>query len=192
MRQTARSLLGLVLALAAPSACRAQAPPLAGFWVAAELGSGSATYSSNVSSHSRSGIALGLEGGYAFNAAVSVGLRLSSCSLEASNLNDPAKGESLSLVSAVVRVYPFPRQGFFLRGGLGSLRYTNNHPLEFNGSGTGLSLGTGYDFTLTKRLRLAPVVDFTQGKLDDVSNALATLRDRRCKFLTLGISLKFS
>lgn len=192
MRQAIHLLLGSLLAFTAPAACRAQAPPQAGFWVAGELGGGSATYSSNVLSHSKSGLALGLEGGYAFSSTISLALRLSGCSLEASNLNDPTKGESISMFAAAVRVYPFPGQGLFLRGGLGSLRYTNNHPLAFDGSGTGLSLGAGYEFPLTKRLQIAPVVDITQGKLDDVSNALATIRDRRVRFVSFGISLKFS
>lgn len=192
MRQRFPLFLGILLALSALSLGRAQTPPQTGFWAAGELGYGSASYSSNINSHSKGGLALGLEGGYALNSTVSLGLRLSGCSLEASNLNDPTKGESISLFSALVRVYPLPGQGLFLRGGLGSLRYTNNHPLEFNGSGTGLTFGAGYEFPLTKRLKLAPVVDFTQGKLDDVTNPLVTLRDRRCKFLSIGVSLRFS
>lgn len=192
MRQATRVLLGSLWAFAALSACWAQTPSPSGFWVAGELGGGSATYSSNVLSHRKSGLAMGLEGGYAFNARISLGLRLNGCTLEASNLNDPTKGESVSQLAAAVRVVPFPQQGLFLRAGLGSLRYTNNHPLAFKGSGTGLFLGAGYEFPITKRLTISPVVDFTQGKLDDVSNALATIRDRRIRFVSFGISLKYS
>ena len=192
MRQATRVLLVSLWAFAALSACRAQAPSQVGFWVAGELGSGSASYNSNVLSHSKTGLAMGLEGGYAFSSRVSLGLRLNGCSLEASNLNDPSQGESISLVAAAVRVYPFPGQGLFLRGGLGSLHYTNNHPMTFDGSGTGWFLGAGYEFPLTKRLHISPVVDVTQGKLGDVSNVLATIRDRRIRFVSFGISLKYS
>ena len=192
MHQATRVLLGSLWAFAALSTCRAQAPSQPGFWVAGELGGGSATYNSNVLSHSNSGLTMGLEGGYAFNSRFSLGLRLNGCSLEASNLNDPSKGESISQLAVGVRVYPIPGQGLFLRGGLGSLRYTNNHPMAFKGSGTGFSLGAGYEFPLTKRLHFSPVVDVTQGKLDDVNNALATIRDRRVRFVSFGISLKFS
>ncbi len=185
-------LLGLLMALNAPSVCWAQGPTRGGFWVAGELGYGSATLDSDASSRSKGGFAMGLEGGFAFNPVFSVGLRLNGCTLEASNLNDPAKGESLSMFSAMVRVYPWRGQGLFLRGGAGSLRYTNNRPLEFGGSGTGYFLGAGFEFPVSKRLRIAPVFDFTSGKLDDVDNALATIRDRRCKLVTFGISLKFS
>jgi hypothetical protein len=185
-------LLGSLVAFQALSTCRAQAPSPSGFWVAGELGAGSASYDSSVLSHTKSGVALGLEGGYAFNARISLALRLSGCSLEASNLNDPAKGESISLFAAALRVVPFSGQGLFLRGGLGSLRYTNNHPMAFNGSGSGWFLGAGYEFPLTKRLHLSPVVDVTQGKLDDVNNVLAIIRDRRVRFASFGISLRFS
>ena len=139
-------LLGSLIVLSGSPVCRAQGLAQSGFWVAGELGYGSATLNSDVSSHSSRGLSMGLEGGYAFNPTISLGLRLNGCSLEASNLNDPSKGESISLFSAVVRVYPVPGQGLFLRGGAGSLRYTNNHPLAFDGSGTGLCLGAGYEF----------------------------------------------
>ena len=193
MRQILRVLLlALVMALNASSACRAQGSAQGGFWVAGEFGYGTATLDTNASSRSKGGFALGLEGGYAFNPVFSVGFRLNGCTLEASNLNDPAKGESLSMFSAMVRVYPWRGQGIFLRGGAGSLRYTNNRPLEFGGSGTGYFLGAGFEFPVSKRFRIAPVLDFTSGKLDDVDNALATIRDRRCKLVSFGISLKFS
>lgn len=192
MRQMSRVLfLGPLIVLSAPMIGHAQGPSPSGFWVAGELGYGSATLHSDVASHSSRGVSMGLEGGYALNSTFSVGLRLNGCSLEASNLNDPAKGESVSLFSAMVRVYPVPGQGLFLRGGAGSLRYTNNHPLAFDGSGTGFFLGAGYEIPLSNRLRIAPVLDYTWGKLDDVNNALATIRDRRCKVISFGVSLKF-
>ena len=193
MRQISFVLLLVpLLAFSAPSVCRAQTPAHSGFWVAGELGYGSVTLDSNVSSRSHGGFAMGFEGGYAFNPVFSVGLRLGGCTLEASNLNDPSRGESLSQFFAIVRVYPWRGQRIFLRGGAGSLRYTNNRPLEFGGSGTGFFLGAGFEFPVSKRFRIAPVLDFTSGKLDDVDNALATIRDRRCKLITFGISLKFS
>jgi hypothetical protein len=193
MRQMSRALLlAFLVVLGAPMVCRAQEPASIGFWVAGELGYGSASLNSDVSSHSSGGLSMGLEGGYAPNRTWSVGLRLSGCTLEASNLWDPSKGESVSLFSAMVRVYPMPGQGLFLRGGAGSLRYTNNHPLEFDGRGTGLFLGAGYEFPLSNHLRIAPVVDYTWGRLDDVNNALMTIRDRRCKLISFGVSLKFS
>jgi len=185
-------LLGPLLAFSAPSVCRAQAPAHNGFWVAGDLGYGSVTLDSNVSSRSKGGFAMGLEGGYAFNPVFSVGLRLGGCTLEASNLNDPSKGESLSQFFAIVRVYPWRGHRLFLRGGAGSLRLTNNHTLEVGGSGTGLLLGVGYEFPIHKRFRIAPVVDFTRGKLDDVDNVQTAIHDRRCKLIAFGISLKFS
>ena len=184
-------LLGTLIVLSAPMVCRAHGPTQTGFWVAGDMGYGSATIRTDASSHSSGGLSMGLEGGYAFNSTFAVGLRLSGCSLEASNLNDPTKGESLSLFSAMVRVFPVTGQGFFLRGGAGSLRYTNNHPMEFDGNGIGLFLGAGYEFPVSNHLRLAPVVDYTWGKLDDVNNALATIHDRRSKFISFGVSLKF-
>ena len=194
MRHMSRDLLlvPLIGLLSAPLVCRAQGDRQRGFWVAGEIGYGSATLNSDLSSHSSKGLSMGLEGGYAINPTFSVGLRLNGCSLEASNLNDQSKGESVSLFSAMVRAYPVPGKGMFLRGGAGSLRYSNNHPLEFGGSGTGLFVGAGYDFPISNRLRIAPVVDYTWGKLDDVNNALATIRNRRCKFISFGISVKFS
>jgi len=193
MRSQARILiLGFLLALGAVPACQAQGAAQGAFWVAGELGYGSATVNSAVAAHSKGGLALGFEGGYVFTPMFSLGLRLSGCTLATSNLNDPSKGESLSFVSMTARVNPLPGQGVFLRGGIGSMRYTNNRPLEWGGSGTGLSLGAGYEFPLRKRLRVAPVLDLTWSKLDDVDNAVTTIRNRRCKFLSFGINLSFS
>jgi len=193
MRQASRVLfLGALLALAIPSVGRAETPAAVGFWIAGELGYGSVAIDTDASSHSKGTLAMGVEGGYAFNRTVSVGLRLNGWTLESSNLQDPAKGESISLFSAMVRVYPWADHGLFLRGGVGSLRYTNNHPGGFGGNGTGLFLGGGYEFPLWRRLQIAPVLDYAWGKLDDVDNALATIHGRRCKALSFGISLKFS
>jgi len=185
-------LLGAALALDSPSIGSAQAPSKGAFWIAGELGYGSAALRSSLSSHDKGGFAMGIEGGYAFTPAFSVGLRLNGCTLEASNLYDPSRGESLSQFSVMLRVYPWPDRSFFLRGGIGSLRYTNNHPTEFDGSGTGFFMGAGYEFAFWKRLRIAPIVDYTWGSLGDVDNALATIHGRRCRLLSAGISLKFS
>ena len=105
-------LLGSLIVLSGSPVCRAQGLAQSGFWVAGELGYGSATLNSDVSSHSSRGLSMGLEGGYAFNPTISLGLRLNGCSLEASNLNDPSKGESISLFSAVVRVTRCPGRGY--------------------------------------------------------------------------------
>ncbi len=179
MRQTSRALfLAALVAFATSAVSRAQTPLPCGFWIAGELGNGSVSLSSDVASRSKGGLAMGLEGGYAFNRVFSLGLRLNGSTLENSNLQDPSKGESVSQFSAMVRVCPWPGTGIFLRGGAGSLRYTNNRPEEFGGSGTGLFLGAGYEFPLWKRLHLAPVVDLAWGKLDDVDNAPVTIRNQ--------------
>jgi hypothetical protein len=95
--------------------------------------------------------------------------------------------------SAVSRAQtPLPC-GFWIAGelGYGSVSLGSDVGSRSKG-GLAMGLEGGYEFPLWKRLHLAPVVDLAWGKLNDVDNALATIRNRRCKVFTFGISLQFS
>lgn len=180
------------LALVSAGPLGADAPSgVPNYWLAGEVGYGSAHLSTSLGSRSRAALALGVEGGVALNPYLDVGLRLNGWTIEASNLNDPSKGESLSQVLALLRVRPMPGARFFLRGGVGYASYTNNHPLASGGHGWGFSLGLGYEQRLSRGIQLMPTVNFSLGRLGAIDNALASIHDRRFDVVDFSLGIRF-
>lgn len=65
---------------------------------------------------------------------------------------------SVSLLAAIVRVYPWSAKGFFLTGGLGiaSLDFDGPTSQRKTRTGSGVILGLGYDIRVGKNVSLTP------------------------------------
>lgn len=150
------------------------------WWVALELGDGQLKLTSDQFNTNRNpAFALGFVGGHSLGNRARIGLELNGWLLQAFNTNNPAVGESVSNVLAVVDAFPIRKTPIFLRAGPGLALYQNNRPGGFGGSGWAWTAGAGYEIPVTENLRLAPMVDYAAGSLGDVRNAI-TVEIGRC------------
>jgi hypothetical protein len=150
------------------------------WWIAGEFGEGQLKLTSDQSSGSRvSTFELGFMGGHTLGNRARAGLELNGWLLQASNLNNPTVGESVSDVVGVFDLFPSRKIPFFLRAGTGLGIYQNNRPNGFNGHGLGWTVGGGYEIPLTERLGLAPMIGYAAGGLGDVRNAITVQTNRR-------------
>jgi hypothetical protein len=118
----------------------------------------------NDSSNSHGTFALSFRGGYAVMSNVVIGLELNGWTIEAYNLEDPSKGESVSNVSLFFNYFPFKDLPLYITGGGGQLSFTNNNP-EVDGRDNGGSwfVGSGYEIPLSKNLNFVPQIRYCQG-----------------------------
>jgi len=77
--------------------------------------------------------------------------------------------ETMTNVTASVYLYPEPKSGFFLTGGLGFSTYHVNSSPSFDGTGWGFTAGVGYDIRVGRDLSLTPVVNYLYGGVGDVN-----------------------
>ena len=97
---------------------------LRAWWAGGEIGEGQLSLSSDQVHRDRTPtFALGIFGGHRLGDQARVGLEMNGWLLQASNLNDPTVGESVSNVLGVIDVFPTRKIPLFIRGG-GSGRTT--------------------------------------------------------------------
>lgn len=141
------------------------------WWVGGHIGEGQLSVSSDQNHRERTPtFALGFSGGYRLGGQARVGMDVNGWLLQASNLNDPTVGESVSNVLGVIDVFPTRKIPFFIRGGGGLAMYQNNRPAESDGTGWAWTGGAGYEVRLNQRLALAPMVEYGYGRFGDVRN----------------------
>ena len=71
--------------------------------------------------------------------------------------------------------YPSPREGFFLKGGLGfgylrGDQDTQEGPIFIDKAGVGYQLGLGYDMRIQRDLSVTAVVNFYGGQVGDIGS----------------------
>ena len=143
------------------------------WWAGGEIGEGQLSLSSDQIHRDRTPtFALGFFGGHRLGGQARVGLELNGWLLQASNLNNPTVGESVSNVLGVIDVFPTRKIPLFIRGGGGLAMYQNNRPGETGGTGWSWTGGAGYEVRFSERLGLAPIVEYAYGRFDDVRNPI--------------------
>ena len=91
---------------------------LRAWWAGGEIGEGQLSLSSDQVHRDRTPtFALGFFGGHRLGDQARVGLEMNGWLLQASNLNDPTVGESVSNVLGVIDVFPTRKIPLFIRGG---------------------------------------------------------------------------
>jgi len=161
--------IGVVaLLVAAPSAAQ-QTEGEDRWWVSAGMGYGSVTLDDNQGGEASHGtFAMSFSGGYAFGPRFRLGLLLGGWLLEASDMWDPAKGESVSHFALLLQGQPMSRLPLVLEAGAGRAAYTNGAPDASNTGGWMWTAGVGYDVHLGRALRLTPSMHFATGCYDSV------------------------
>ena len=125
-----------------------------------------------------------------------MGLEFGGWNIESSGagiLPDPSpnKGEGIETFFAVVRYFPLERSLVFVESGLGFVSYWNNRPLEQGANGSGAFLGVGHDFQLSRRLSLAPSIDYSWGHFNGAISPPGVTQDERYRAVTLRIGATF-
>ncbi|HEX9397893.1 MAG TPA: outer membrane beta-barrel protein [Burkholderiales bacterium] len=159
----------LAFALAAPAALAQDFRT--GFWAGGDVGVGFLKRKFDVTNNrDDTKLAFAIRGGYAFTPRLLLGLEAGGWSLESTNRRDDARGQGISTLYLFGQAYPFEDRLFFVKGGVGGVRFWTNHNGEVSDSGSGFMLGIGNDFNLTNlgssprgRFYLTPSVDFSWG-----------------------------
>ena len=162
------------------------------WWVSGEFGEGQLKLSSvQQQGHSVPTFALGFAGGRQVRDFVRVGVKLNGWTLQASDLNNPTVGESVSNVMGITDVFPLRRRRLFVHGGWGWASYTNNHPGASNGNGLGWETGAGYEIPVRRQLRLAPTVEYAAGSFGDVHKPAAPQTGRRYSVIEFKLAVVY-
>lgn len=149
------------------------------WWLSFSLGNGQLKLESDELQHDRKpNLSVAMAGGHRVTSKVRAGVRLGGWTLQAFNLNDPTVGESVSNAMALVDAFPLRSVPLFARGGIGIATYTNNSPTGRNGSGFAWESGGGYEFRLSRSLRLVPMVEYCGGHLGNAGELSAETNSR--------------
>lgn len=182
MRRLAVLLIPLLLigTLASPVRAQQGDPPARPWWIGGEIGEGQLRLSSDQSTGPlNSTFALGFVGGHSLGSQARFGAEINGWLLQASSLNNPAVGESVSDAMGIADVFPIAKVPLFLRAGAGGAFYTNNRPEGYSGSGWAWTVGGGYEFRIAGQMGLAPMVGYSGGTFGDVRNPITVETGRR-------------
>ena len=190
MHQALATLIFIVMTTLAVSPVQAQTDQnLRAWWAGGEIGEGQISLVSDQVHHRRTPtLALGFFGGHRLGNQARIGLEMNGWLLEASNLNDPTVGESVSNVLGVIDVFPSRKIPLFIRGGGGLAMYQNNHPEKWGGTGWAWTGGAGYEFRLSQRLGLAPMVGYAYGSFNNVRNPITVETGRHYSVVEFKIA----
>lgn len=134
---------------------------LFGGWV----GLGHVSLDANSSAgRSENALALGFRAGYAATSRALIGFELNGWTLKSYDINDPAKGESISNFSAFINYFPMYDSPVFVSGGAGITSYANNTPtVSGRENGGSWFAGTGYEYPVSEQLMLEPQLRYSHG-----------------------------
>jgi hypothetical protein len=163
-----------------------------GFWMDAGIGYGRLrlTCASCTSIVAATGPAYTISVGGAVSQNVVLGVQGELWSSGASALR-----QQVQTVVAMVQWYPWPRAGFFVRGGVGIVRgsvaltadTTGAHSTK--GTGVALTLNAGYDIVLTRRLAVALQASTNVAALGDLVVGGAIANDVIAYVSRIGLAL---
>jgi hypothetical protein len=118
----------------------------------------------NNAGRSENALALGFRAGYATTSRALIGVEFNGWTLKSYDINNPAKGESISNFSAFINYFPMYDSPVFVTGGAGITSYVNNTPtVSGRENGGSWFVGTGYEYPVSEQLMLEPQLRYSQG-----------------------------
>jgi hypothetical protein len=146
------------------------------WWIGLEAGAASVHTSEGTRSNRDARLALALRGGIIATPSVLVGLQLGGFTEQASDFNDPARGEGISHAFAIAQWYTGQRrEGPYLRAGGGYADHWSNQPAGRNSHGWGLCFGVGWDFSAGTMGYVGPSLSWFQTRTGDMDVSALTL-----------------
>lgn len=180
-------LVGWVIAFCLFPPAQAQAPPFSQAdtsvnppWsLSGSLGEGQLKLESDQQQGDRiPTFALGFAASHSLGDRVRAGLQLSGWLLQAFGASNPATGESVSSVMGAFDVFLFRHRPLFALAGMGYGFYTNNQPTGIDDGGLAWEAGGGYEFPVSRSVRLAPIIDYSGGSLGKAGNSASQTNSR--------------
>jgi len=151
-----------------PGLLLAQEPPARrGLWIGLGFGGGQVERWSDQEPAARATtVTASLRLGVVVVPALRLGIEANGWLLEASDVWDPATGETVNETLVIAQFYPWPARNLYLKGGYGWASYNNNHPDAWDSRAFGaISAGVGYDVRVARNVFLTLAADFTRAPL---------------------------
>lgn len=185
MKSITSATIAILLLGHALGAQGAPAQARQGFGISFGLGGGSAGVSCDGCSSDRTG---SLSGYLRLGGYVNPGLFVGG---ESSGWvhNESSVDETISFLTAVVQWYPQPASGFYLKAGAGfSSASADDGFDEITAAGFGLTVGTGYDWRVTRNFSLTPYVNYLHTAGAELkANGAGTGFDANVSILQFGL-----
>jgi len=102
--------------------------------------------------------------------------------------------ETVGNVSAAVYLYPAPRSGFFVKGGVGlaSFQFSQGNS-TVSADGFGLLAGLGYDIRLSNKVSLSPIANMYFGRDGDLKDgSTVVIPGIKHAIFDFGLSLQYN
>ena len=102
--------------------------------------------------------------------------------------------ETVGNVSAAVYLYPSPRNGFFVKGGVGLASFQlSQGNSSVSADGLGLLAGLGYDIRLGNKVSLSPIANVYFGRDGDLKDgSTVVIPAIKHAIFDLGLSLQYN
>ena len=164
------------------SAVAAEETERSGFWAGVDVGAGYVDRSVDGFSSANTDFYLGLKAGYAFHPQLLTGIELSGWNQQATDREDPTRGEGLRQLFLINRFYFSRDSNLFAKVGGGWVRQwaknpSSNTPLD----GWGAMAGIGYDFSIDENWAVTPFLNYSFG----------TTEEQKHQAITLGVGITF-
>jgi len=102
--------------------------------------------------------------------------------------------ETVGNVSAAVYLYPSPRSGFFVKGGVGLASFQlSQGNSSVSADGIGLLAGLGYDIRLSNKVSLSPIANLYFGHEGDLKDgSTVVIPGIKHAIVDFGLSLQYN
>jgi hypothetical protein len=174
-----RSFVSIVVAvvfMAGTPVIGAEETQRSGFWGGIDIGAGYVERSVGSLESNSTDIYMGFKVGYVLHPQVLPGLELSGWNQQATDRDDPTKGEGLMQVFLISRLYPMGDSNLFAKVGGGWVRQWVNGPAGNSTlDGWGATVGVGYDYSLGRNWAVTPFLNYSFGKTEDQKHQTVTL-----------------
>jgi hypothetical protein len=164
-----------------------------GFWFGGEVGYGAVKRTADQDPGEREGtLALSFKVGYRPNPLLLMGAEVGGWLLTAGDVNDPGLGPTLLQILAIAQFYPRQSPGPFIKAGGGFVSYNSNESgpqAEPAGTGWALTGGLGYDFAVSPRLLIGPLISYSWGRIGDGTDSSVFLTGRQHTAINVVLSV---
>ena len=162
--------------MAGPAGAAAEETQRSGFWGGIDIGAGYVERAVGSLESNGTDIYMGFKAGYVLHPQVLAGLELSGWNQQATDREDPTRGEGLMQVFLISRLYPMGDSNLFAKIGGGWVRQWVNGPAgKSTLDGWGATVGVGYDYSLGRNWAVTPFLNYSFGKAEDPKPQAVTL-----------------
>jgi hypothetical protein len=175
--------IAAVLLLVSTESAFSEESERSGLWGGVDIGAGRVSRTAGAFEDEDTNVYLGFKLGYVVHPQALVGVEFSGWNQEATDWDDPTKGEGLMQVFAIGRFYPVRDLNLFAKVGGGWARqWAQGARGETNSlDGWGTTLGVGYDFPIGDGFAVTPFLNYAFGETGDM----------RYQSITLGTGFTF-